>query len=137
MHALLIASLLAACVKRLPPAPPPEPVAPPLPAAAAPPGGHGRLIVDVVEGPTPVERIRIVAQPMNGGTYQFVEAPEPLCTSPCATDLPAGNVLLRFPVLGKNATEEELVHVGTDTSVYRRALSIYHDDTGALRVFGI
>lgn len=72
-------------------------------------------------------------------TYRFSEAPELLCAaSPCATDMPAGNVLLGFPVIGdRDAMEVELVHVGPETSVYRRSLSIYEDRSGGLRVFGI
>jgi hypothetical protein len=141
-HVLLIASLPAACVKTLPPAPTPEPVAPALPAATAPlAAGQGRLVVDVVEGPTPVQRIRMTPQPINDGKrtrYRFEETPETLCMrSPCATDVAPGNVLLAFPVVGRDATEVELVHVGAETSVYRRSLSIYTDDTGGLRVFGI
>lgn len=61
-----------------------------------------------------------------------------LCAiSPCATDVPAGNVLLGFPVVGKQAMEVELVNVGPDPSVYRRSLSIYEDNTGTTRVLGI
>jgi hypothetical protein len=67
------------------------------------------------------------------------EVPEVLCaTAPCATDIPVGNVLLGFPVVGKpNVTEVELVNVGPDPSVYRRSLSIYNDNTGGTRVLGI
>jgi len=141
--ALVTASLVASCVKQLPPPPPPEPVAPPLPAAAPPPEGHGRLIVDVVEGPVPIQRIHMRPNEVHGGnglvTYRFTESPEVLCAAaPCVADLPAGNVLLGFPVLGDpSAAELELVHVGAETSVYRRALSVYQDNTGGLRVLGI
>jgi hypothetical protein len=135
---------LAACVKQLPPAPTPPPVAPPmanLPPAAP---GQGRLVVDVVDGPAPVQRIVMDAKPVTdarGQTrYRLIEAPSLLCNpSPCFSDVPANtNVVLSFPVLGdSNNTEVELVHVGPDPSVYRRALSEYHDDTGATRVLGI
>lgn len=140
--ALVTAWVAAGCVKQLPPAPAPAAVAPPMPAMPPPPGGHGRLVVDVVEGPTQVQRIRMNAEQHDVGKgrvgYHLVETPEPLCaTSPCVSDLPVGNVLLGFPVIGNNATEVELVHIGPDPSVYRRSLSIYTDNTGAERVLGI
>ncbi len=52
--------------------------------------------------------------------------------------MPSGNILLGFPVVGdEDALETELVHLGPDASVYRRALSHYNGDTGATRVLGI
>lgn len=133
---------LAACVKQLPPAPTPAPMAPPVPAQAPPPNGYGRLLVDVVEGPTPVQNVRVKPEPKTNAqgrtSYQLIEVPELLCArSPCVTDLPAGNVVLGFPVVGRSYTEVELVHVGPEPSVYRRSLSIYEDNTGATRVLGI
>lgn len=111
-------------------------------AAPPPPGGHGRLAVDVVEGPTRVQRVRMTPSAIDNGrgriSFRFVEAPEELCApSPCATDIPAGNVLLGFPVIGSDDVEVELVHVGPEPSVYRRSLSIYEDRTGSVRVLGI
>lgn len=130
-----------ACVKQLPAAAIPAPVAPQLADAPSPPPGQGRLVVDVVEGHAPVQTVRMVARENQTGTrksYRFIEVPEVFCqAAPCARDIPVGNVLLAFPVVGKDATEVELVHVGPDPSVYRRSLSIYEDNTGGLRVFGI
>jgi hypothetical protein len=138
---LAIACLLVGCVKRLPPAPTPQAVAPVIPAAPPPPPGYTRLVVDVVDGPAAVQQVRMQSRPVENDlgriSYQFSERPEVLCTAPCATDLPAGNILLGFPVLGKDALETELVHLGPEPSVYRRALSIYDDRSGGLRVFGI
>jgi hypothetical protein len=131
------------CVKRLPPAPIPAPVAPAVDAAPSPPGGHGRLLVDVVEAPVPVQRITMASKQVDAGNgrsvYRFFEVPETLCAAaPCATDVPTGNVLLGFPVLGKpGVTEVELVNVGPDPSVYRRSLSIYDDNTGGVRTYGV
>ena len=138
---LPLAASLVACVRQLPPAPPPAPLVPALPQSAPPAAGQTRLIVDVVEGPTNVQRIRMDAQPVNTAkgrpSYRFTEAPGPLCngTTPCAVDLPVGNVLLGFPVIGKDAYETELIHIGPDPSVYRRSLSVYTPSTGSL--FGI
>lgn len=135
--------VLFACVKQLPPAPTPAAVAPPVQAPTPPAEGHGRLIIDVVDAPVAVQRIRMESKPVEreGHTaYRFFESPSVLCPRvPCVTDVPAGNLLLGFPELGdRGETEVELVHVAAgETSVYRRALSIYTDDTGGLRVFGI
>lgn len=130
-----------ACVKQLPPAPMPEPVvAPAVRAAAPPPAGVGRLVVDVVDGPAPVQRIEMASQPSPSGRgFRLYETSKLLCpAAPCVADVPVGNVLLGFPVVGnRNATEVELVHVGPDPSVYRRTLSVYTDETGGTRVFGI
>jgi hypothetical protein len=141
--ALLTAGLPVACVKQLPPAPTPQPVAPPIQAAAPPPSGQGRLVVDVVDGPTPVQRIRMASKQVDNGqgrvSHRFFESPEGLCAaSPCVADVPAGNVLLGFPVLGDpDAMEIELVRVGSEPSVYRRSLSVYDGKSGGLRVLGI
>lgn len=97
----------------------------------------GRLVVDVVDGPTQVNRVHMRAIPM-GTHFHFSEEPEPICpASPCITEIPSGNVLLGFPIIGKSSLEVELVHVDPGTTVYRRALSLYEDHTGALRTWGI
>src|SRR5437868_2571648 len=60
--ALLAAGSTVACVRQLPPAPTPPAVAPPIQATTPPPSGQGRLVVDVVDGPTPVQRIDMESQ---------------------------------------------------------------------------
>jgi len=72
-------------------------------------------------------------------TYELHEAPTLLCAvTPCVTNLPVGNVLLGFPVIGDDDKQEvELVHIGAEPSVYRRSLSVYNDSSGGLRLFGI
>ena len=140
--AVLTACLSAACVKRLPPAPTPQAVVPRI-DAAAPSGNVARLVVDVVEGPTPVQRVHMKPEQIDNGqgrvSFQFVPSPEVLCpVTPCVTDLAPGNVLLGFPVIGDpEAREAELVHVGPEPTVYRRSLSIYANRAGATRVLGI
>jgi hypothetical protein len=138
---LCVAVLHGACVKQLPPAPTPPAT---VPAVALPPGaaGTGNLVIDVVEGPAPVQRIDMASTPIDKGggrvAYRFSETPAVLCArSPCVAQVPVGNVLLGFPVVGNDATEVELVHVGPDPSVYRRSLSVYTDNTGGTRVLGI
>lgn len=137
-----VAALGAACVRQLPAAPTPEPIAPPIAAAAPPAEGVGRLVIDVVDGPMPVHRVQMRPQAVAGTDgrvrFRFSEAPEPLCaTSPCVAEIPTGNMLLGFPIIGKSSLEVELVHVDPGTTVYRRALSHYQDNTGALRTMGI
>jgi hypothetical protein len=110
--------------------------------AAALQPGQGRLIVDVTDGPTPVQRIRMIAKPITSPFamthYSLEEGSEVLCAqTPCVTDLPIGNVILGFPVIGRDETEVELVHIGPDSSVYRRTLSVYADRPGGRRVSGI
>jgi hypothetical protein len=141
---LLAASLPAACVRRLPPSPTPAALAPALDTSTpAPVEGTGRLVVDVVDGPTPVQRIDMKAQRVDDGKgrarFRFAESAQLLCrASPCVTDLPVGNVLLAFPVIGdQDALDVELVHVDPEIDVYRRALSVREDHSGATRVLGI
>jgi hypothetical protein len=133
---------LVGCVKQLAPAPIPEP-RPPTVTAGTAAAGTGRLIVDVVDGPAPVTRVRMEATPSPNPqglpTVRFEQTPTELCpAAPCVTDVPIGNVLLGFPVIGdEGALETELVNVGPDPSVYRRSLSVYTDNTGATRILGI
>ena len=141
--ALLAASSSAACVKRLPPAPIPQALVPRLDDVPPPPGDSGRLVVDVVEGPAPVSRVRMITEQTDNGqgrvSHRLIETPELLCaTTPCAANVPRGNVLIGFPVLGNpGALEVEIVNIGSEPTVYRRSLSIYQNRTGALRVLGI
>lgn len=142
--ACLIALAATGCTKRLPPAPTPQAIAPAsLASRPAPPAGQSRLVVDVVDGPTPVHRVQMVSEPVDLGdgrtTFRFLESPVLFCSaSPCIADVAPGNLLLGFPVPGDPAAMEmELVHVGQNTSVYRRALSHYDGETGATRVLGI
>ena len=146
-RSLTIAAALAsgACVRQLAPAPTPDAVPPPEAAAlaSAPADGQGRLVVDVVDGPTPVQRMYVgsepEAEPSGRVHYRLFEQAQPLCpASPCVLAVPPGNIALGFPVIGdRGALEIELVHVAAGTSVYRRRLSQYEDRTGALRTLGI
>lgn len=140
---LLSALAAAGCVKQLPPAATPEPIAPAVDSTAPLEGGHGRLVVDVVDAPTSVHRIEMAATQTDDGqgrvSFRFYESPQLLCAaSPCVADVPVGNLLLGFPVIGKkHGMEIELVHVGPETTVYRRSLSRYDDRRGKLNVLGI
>lgn len=142
--AALAALGVGACVRQLPAAPTPEAVAPPEAAAlaSAPDDGQGRLVIDVVDGPSPVQRMYVgsepEAEPSGRVHFRLFEQARPLCpASPCVVAVPPGNIALGFPVIGDNSLEVELVHVAAGTSVYRRRLSLYEDRTGALRTLGI
>jgi hypothetical protein len=139
-----LALLAVACVIQLPPTPTPKPLVPTVATQAPPESGQSRLVVDVVDGPTPVQRVLMQSEPIGDAegrvSYRFYESYEPLCdASPCVLDVPSGNnVLLAFPVVGnRNAIEVELVHVDNQPSVYRRSLSRYDGKRGALHVLGI
>ena len=138
----MIVVALAGCVTRLPPPPPPPAVVPQVIQNAPPPAaGQGRLVVDVVDGPAPVQRLGMDPQAIQTSkgrpAVRFFETPRVLCpASPCVTEMAPGNVLLGFPVIGDNdSTEVELVNVGPETSVYRRSLSQWHQ--GDTSLFGI
>lgn len=122
----MVPVFLTACVKTLPPAPVPSQVLPPIQPAPPPPEGQARLLVDVTDGPAPVQRVQLVPRPARNGVL-LAEETRPFCQpSPCAVDLPFGNVLLGFPVIGQpTETEVELVHVGPESSAYRRTLAVY------------
>ena len=138
----LVASGASACVRQLPPAPTPQPVAPPI-AAQAPAAGQGLLVVDVTDGPIPVQRVHMGSQPITDAqgrvSYRLFEQPQEMCpASPCVVAMAPGNIMLGFPVIGdRGALEVELVHVDAQPSVYRRTLSVYTDNTGGLRKLGI
>lgn len=137
MHVVVAAALTVGCHQTLPPVHV-EAVTPPVDTSRPAPDGTARLIIDVVEGPTPVEQQRTVAQPFSkDGSrigYELVGEGSPLCTSPCVVDVRPGNLLLRFPQIGTDDYEVDLVHVGPDPSVYRRSLSVYDEDSST---FGI
>jgi hypothetical protein len=100
--------------------------------SAPPAAGTGRLVVDVVDGPAPVQRVRMDPEPVTtakGRTaYRFDEKPDNLCpAAPCITDLSPQNILLGFPVIGDpDSLETEMVHIDAGTNIYRRQLSEYH-----------
>lgn len=126
--------------------------------------GMGRVVIDVVDGPTPVRRVTMTATPLDGGApaegtstvspadpnappppivhrprYRFSQSDIALCEStPCVAQLPLGNVLVGFPVIGQpDKMESELIHVSEAPTVYRRQLSLYEDHTGAMRIVGL
>jgi hypothetical protein len=137
----LVTASMPACVRRLPASPIPAPMIPAVAQTAPPAPGMGRLVVDVVQGPTPVQVAGLSTSPIQRGsvtTYRLGLARQPLCSpSPCAADLPLGNHVIQFPVIGNDDWDEELVHIGPDPSVYLRDLSLYQPASGAGYALGI
>ncbi len=139
---LLLVGLATGCVKKLPPVAMPD-ATPPTVQGPPPVVGQGRLIVDVANGPTQVEHVTMVANERTKSdgrqTYWFTESYEVLCpASPCVLDMPPGNVLLAFPLVGGgDRIDTELVHVSPGTTVYRRALGEWDDGLVGLRVVSI
>ena len=140
--AVALSTLLVGCVKHLPPAATPEAVAPAVVIDGLPATGHGRLVLDVLDGPTPIQRVRVGSERIDSGEgrehWSLYEAPELLCESPCVAEVPLGNVMLGFPVAGDSQqTEVELVHVSDEPGVYRRVLSRREVDDETAYMLGI
>lgn len=140
----VLALWASGCNRQLPAAPTPQRIKPNVPASAPAPEGSGQLVIDVVDGSTQVQRVRMeptpVADDQGRVHYEFAEVTEALCDStPCSLNLPVGNLLLGFPVRGNpEAMDVELVHVGNEATVYRRALTFHKPrDPGPSRTLGI
>jgi hypothetical protein len=129
--AVLLAVVSAGCAgepRVLPPREPPSRVAPtvPMPASAVP-AGHGRVVLDAVDGP-----MRVVAKydpsfVPPGGSAPATRSGE-LCVTPCVVDLPKGRYRLFMSATGgtDSATGDvdDLV-LDEGTYVYRRAPGRY------------
>jgi hypothetical protein len=138
---LLVALLAAGCVQQIPPPATPDPVPPLVEDLPPVEEGNGRVIVDVVDGPTDVMafmRHSLVVEVDKGKTLTASSvSTETLCTSPCAVDLPLGRHTLAFPTRGgRGRLEVGQVDVGAVPTVYRRALGSY-ESAGAGLVLGI
>ena len=102
----------------------------------APADGHGRVVLDVVDGPTEVREVlsesessSVAVASNNRGTVAVAsgqaseQTTRPLCTTPCVTDLLRGNHVLSFTLVGEpRRTERGDVLVGQRVWVQRRAL---------------
>lgn len=135
---------MCGCVKRLPPAPTPPAIVPPVAVPATPPpAGHGRLIVDIVEGAAPVTRSVIAADPIDAGNgrtkFRFSTRLDTVCpAAPCVLDLPLGNIVLGFPYLNEPTRfETQLIHIGPEPAVYRKALTLRQPAARGPKVLGV
>lgn len=147
LHSLLLALALAGCQPRVLPASSlPPATTPPVDTSAPVPEGHGRLILDVEEGPVAIHRVALEPTPSGNPVqvgegpavqrWRFAERLELLCSeTPCVADLPIGNVLLAFPMVGaddESLRATDLVHVSAEATVYRRHLDRYHPRRGGM-----
>lgn len=114
---LTMTTLVASCAgsRRLDPPPAPPAIVPAIPYPTEPPApGTGRILIDIVDGPSDVQ-IRSL-QPMG-----MIWAP--LCTSPCVVDLPPGPHELSFLLRGdRERSDTDTVTVSPAPSMYRRQL---------------
>jgi hypothetical protein len=114
-----------------------------MPRVAAPVApGHGRVYVDVVDGPTKVRVVKPVTvdTTINGEAFtEEVLEVQARCTTPCAFDLALGRHTLAFPMHG--AGGDDLAHVlaSPNPTVYRRALGLRQSGGAgfALGVLGV
>ncbi len=129
------------CVRVLPPVATPAPVVPDIGATTPPPAGQGRAVIDVVDGPTEVRRVvdrTLVLDLGKGDSFSATtRSTSHLCTTPCVADMPPGHYMLTFPSRGGSGRLElDTLDVGTEPTVYRRALGSY-DSAGAGLPLGI
>jgi len=140
--ALVASSLLVSgCTRRMAPPAEPDPIPPPtqdLPPLAE---GQGRVIVDVVDGPTEVHRATtrsiVVGIDKDRPIVVSRRSTEQMCVSPCAVDLSPGRYTLAFPTPGGSGRFElDVVDVKTEPTVYLRDLGRY-ESAGAGLPLGI
>jgi hypothetical protein len=118
---------------------------PPVPAKTIPelrvepgpiPEKGGRVVLDSVGAPsTVVEVVDLSSAVAYAGRYTGVahgETTRPVCTTPCAADLPFGAHMLRFEPIGNEDEGETnvMVDVGAKPSVYRVAPGYQHVNAG-------
>lgn len=92
--------------------------------AEPPPPGVSRVVFDVTDGPS---LIQIKTQQATGVMWG------PLCTTPCAADLPAGQHDLSFQLKSDpSRADNDLLTVLPGSSVYRRSLGERSTSPGLL-----
>lgn len=117
-----LASGAAGCVRTLPPPAAPERTVPRIEESRATPEGHGRVVVDVVDGPMQVLNVDgpAVADPLLG---------RPACVTPCVLDLRHGRRWLAFDTPGPGF-EVDWVEIGnfpvvcSSTTLETRSVSV-------------
>lgn len=93
-----------------------------------PPAGHGRLVLDTVDGP-----MQVTAQ--SDPTFRPPDAAGvplrsgELCRTPCAADLPYGRYRLFLTGVGTERGDSDDVTVAEGLNVYRRAPGTYTTPT--------
>jgi hypothetical protein len=140
-----VAALAPACAGTGTPVPMPPRELPPLDLPTSPPpDGHGRVVLDVVDGPTIVHVIEGQASAVShqtGGTASAVYERR-LCQTPCAVDLPFGEHEIRLSLdHDHNRGGHELVDVRGPATALRARLGHRTGGgpiafAGALLIFG-
>src|SRR5579862_3283600 len=117
MRAAIGLVVLVACAgtRHIDPPPVPVQIIPPVGVPPdPPPPGVSRVLFDVVDGPS---LIQIKTMRAEGAFWG------PLCTTPCAADLPAGQHDISFQLKSDPGHgDSDLLTVVPGTSVYRRSL---------------
>jgi len=147
MKTLLLVGTLLWCgcgVRMLPSRAIPRRVLPPsvVEPASSPPPGHGRVLVDVTDGPTDVEEVVArgkVAQkrtvlvggvPHASTTMEDMEMTKRLCQTPCYLDLPYGRHDLKFVLRSDGKTDSAIVSFEKQPTAYRRSLGFFDRKVG-------
>ncbi|MDF1566361.1 MAG: hypothetical protein P1V51_25240 [Deltaproteobacteria bacterium] len=126
---VMVGLLSGGCTHILPAPPLPVEIAPPLSETPPLAEGHGRVVVDVADGPT-----RVLQVERQSGRYVATGV---MCESPCFFDLPYGHYVFGFRSRGRSyRLETSEVEVGETPMVYRFALGRY-DAAGPAVPLGI
>jgi hypothetical protein len=133
---VLVAVLsLTGCYRRInlpPPAPPPRAM-PAVDLGGAPGPGLSRIVLDTVDGPATVERVRGGRVGGVAGAVGFggaLEVTTRVCVTPCVIDTTPGTQELRFTMVGDSSrTSVGFVNVDDRPSVYRHKLG-HHRNRG-------
>ncbi len=121
---LLLVSLCASCITRLPAPPDPPRVDPAVEMPSSqPPPGRGRVVI-ATERDIPSVVHFVEGASFANGQYGVVGAVHlsRLCVTPCVVDLPYGNHELRFTTDGAPGDDQVYVSVSDRTSALRVAL---------------
>lgn len=140
-----VASLHGCAPSKLSPPAAPSHRVPELPIDPGPIGqNNGRVILDAVDGRTRVEEVIEDTQgsAVVGSSYAFTSAraTRPVCTTPCAADLPLGSHRLRFTLDSDDGVErshEADVAFGSNQSIYRVALRAEKPSNVGVNVAGM
>jgi hypothetical protein len=122
-RSLLFAIAVVGCTgtRHLDPPPQPAALVPPVAVPPTPPT-DSRVILDVVDGPSDVQ-IKVINP--SGALWA------PVCTTPCALDLPAGPHELSFVLRGDSEhNDAATVNVPHGASLYRRQLAYRTESPG-------
>jgi len=111
------------CAHVLPPPPQPEMIVPRTrkQPAGPPSDGHGRVLFDVVQGPTALEMVTSTETVVGAnGVVTEVPVVEHICVTPCYVDAALGSHRMIFRPADSRADDAIDVMFGATPTVYRR-----------------